>query len=228
MNTTEQDNMAIVDCLMNLPLLYWATTETGDKKYCNIAVKHADTALKHILRPDGSVNHAFRFDLKTGQPVGPDNVCGFAVDSYWARGAAWAIYGLALSYGYTQDQRYLEASLRLARKFISNLDQEIVPMWDFALPDGVLQLRDASAASVAVCGFQELAKHGAADESVLKAKQAMLERIASEDYLNFDEACPGVQKNGQVGNAKNAYTSWGDYFLMEGLSRELGWGESWW
>ena len=103
-----------------------------------------------------------------------------------------------------------------------------MPWWDFKLPAGELQLRDASAASVAACGFQELAKHGAADESILKTKQALLERICSEDYLNFNEAYPGIQKNGQVGNAKNAYTSWGDYFLMEALARELFKTETWW
>ena len=103
MNTTEQDNMAIIDCLMNLPLLYWATQETGDQKYHNIAVKHADMALKYFIRPDDSVNHAFRFDLKTGEPVGADNYCGYDKDSYWARGTTWAIYGFALSYGYTRD-----------------------------------------------------------------------------------------------------------------------------
>ena len=233
MNTTEQDNMAIIDCLMNLPLLYWASNETGDKKYHDIAVKHADVTLKNFVRADGSVYHAYRFDLKTGKPLGGDTYGGWAVESHWARGTAWAIYGFALSYGYTRDQKYLDASLRLARKFIASLDEEIVPLWDFRLPpSGQKFIRDASAASVAVCGFQELLKYKPDDGQVAGAAQQLLSRLCSGDYLNCDDACPGMLKNGQVGDgnggARNAYTSWGDYYLMEALARELFQAETWW
>jgi unsaturated chondroitin disaccharide hydrolase len=226
MNTTEYDNMAIIDCLMNLPLLYWATAETGDNKYRNVAVRHADNVLKYFVRPDDSVCHAFRFDLQTGQPLGVDNVCGNGKDSYWARGAAWAVHGFALSYGHTRDQKYLDASVRLAKKFIAQLDQEIVPVWDFRLPANAHPVRDASAAAVVVCGFQELAKHHAADGEIARAKNALLERICSEKYLDANEACPGVLKNAY--GDKNAYSSWGDYFLMEAASRELNLGPTFW
>jgi unsaturated chondroitin disaccharide hydrolase len=233
MDTTEHDNMAIIDCLMNLPLLYWATKETGDWKYHQIAVRHADITLEHFIRPDHSVVHAFHFDLNTGEPLGPDNYCGFARDSYWARGAAWAIYGFALGYGYTRDKKYLDASLRLARNFIAQLDREWVPVWDFRLPpSGRTFIRDSSAAAVAVCGFQELLKHTPDDGPITAAAQSILSRLCCEDYLNADESCPGVLKNGQVGGgrggARNAYTSWGDYFLMEALDRELHGGATWW
>jgi unsaturated chondroitin disaccharide hydrolase len=226
MNTTEHDNMAIIDCMMNLPLLYWATLETGDKKYHDAAVRQADTTLKCFVRPDDSVFHAYRFDLKTGQPIGGDNYCGDSVDSYWARGTSWAIYGFAMSFRYTGDQKYLGASLRLARKFIAQLDTEVVPVWDFRLPANAVPVRDASAAAVAVCGFQELQKLGAADALILKTKDALLNRICSEDYLNADENCRGVLKSA-YGN-KLAYSSWGDYYLMEALSRELFQTETWW
>lgn len=226
LNTTEQDNMAIIDCMMNLPLLYWASLETGDQKYHAAAVRQADTTLKHFVRPDDSVFHAFRFDLKTGQPTGGDNYCGYSVDSYWARGAAWAIYGFAMSHRYTGDQKYLETSLRLAKKFIAQLDAEIVPVWDFRLPANAANIRDASAAAVAVCGFQELQKLGAADALILKTKAALLNRICSEEYLDADESCRGVLKCA-YGN-KVAYSSWGDYFLMEAVARELFQSEPWW
>jgi unsaturated chondroitin disaccharide hydrolase len=228
MNTTEQDNMAIIDCMMNLSLLYWASRESGDRKYQDAAVRHADMTLKYFVRPDDSVFHAFRFDLKTGRPIGGDNYCGYATDSYWARGAAWAIYGFALSYGATNDRKYLEASVRLAQKFVAQLDREIVPLWDFRLPPPAELLRDASAAAVAVCGFQELKKHGVAAAGLETARQQLLARLCREDYLNFDPACPGIQKQGQIGRAKNVYTSWGDYFLMEALSRELTATETFW
>jgi unsaturated chondroitin disaccharide hydrolase len=220
------DNMAIIDSLMNLPLLYWAGQETGDKKFHEIAVRHADIVLKFFVRPDDSVNHAFRFDLATGQPLGPENYCGFSKDSYWARGATWAIYGFALSYGYTGDRKYLEAAVRIARKFITQLDANLVPVWDFRLPADAKPVTDASAAAVMVCGVQELAKHGAADEELLEVKKSLLNRICTADYLETNPACPGVLKNG-YGN-RVAFSSWGDYFLMEAVSRELGLGESFW
>ena len=232
MGTDEFDNMAIIDCMMNLPLLYWASNETGDKKFRDLAVRHADTTLQNFVRAGDSVYHAYRFDLATGKPLRGDTYGGCAVESHWARGMAWAIYGFALSYGYTRDQKYLDASLRLARKFIANLDDEIVPLWDFKLIPAAPRIRDASAASVAICGFQELLKHQAGDQQLQTAAQKLLLRLCSEDYLDRNPNCPGLQKNGMVGDGnkmgKNAYTSWGDYYLMEALSRELGFGESWW
>jgi unsaturated chondroitin disaccharide hydrolase len=220
------DNMAIIDCLMNLPLLYWASQETGDKTFHDIAVRHADMALKYFIRPDGSVAHAIRFDLNSGKMSAADNYCGHSTDSYWARGATWAIYGFALSYGYTRDEKYLKAAIGLAKKFIAHLDAGIVPVWDFRLPPGEPPVRDASAAAVAVCGFQELAKHHVGDLEILKTKHALLDRICGDDYLDFSENCPGVLKSAY--GRQVAYSSWGDYFLMEALAREQFQFAPWW
>jgi unsaturated chondroitin disaccharide hydrolase len=214
------DDMAIIDCLMNLPLLYWAGNETGDPRFYEISRRHADMCLKCFVRPDYSTNNIYRFDPNTWQPLGDPN------NSYWARGATWAIYGFALSYGHTRQQKYLEAAVRLAKKFISQLDEELVPWNDFHEVPGPARVRDASAGAIAVCGFQELAKHQAADAEILEAKQALLGRLCSEEYLDFNDACRGVQKRSQGG--KNGYTSWGDYYLMEALNRELKGDESFW
>lgn len=232
-HTTEQDNLAIIDCLMNLPLLHWAARESGDARFRDAAVRHADTARKYFIRPDDSVYHAFRFDLQTGAPLGPDNYCGRSVESHWARGAAWAIYGFALSHRHTGDAKHLDAALRLARKFIAQLDEAVVPVWDFRLPPDEPRLRDASAAAIAACGFQELQRLNAADDSILNAKHVLLQRLCRDESLDFDESRRGVLRNGQVGDngpgsAKNAFTSWGDYFLMEALARELFHAETWW
>lgn len=226
MDMDEHANMAIIDCLMNLPLLHWAANESRAHDYCHdIAVRHADMVLKYFIRADDSLCHAYRFDLKTGKPLGPENFCGRGVDSYWARGAAWAIYGFALSYRYTRNQKYLDTALRLAKKFISELDQQVVPVWDFRLPPEAERVRDTSAAVVAVCGFQELANHHVADFSILKTKQELLNCVC-DDYLDFNEDCPGILKSAY--GDKPAYSSWGDYFLMEALSRELFQSEPWW
>jgi len=233
MNTTEQNNMAIVDCMMNLPLLYWATQESGDPKFHDAAARQADATLKYFIRSDDSVFHAYRFHLDTGLPAGGDNYCGRSVDSHWARGTAWAIYGFALSHRYTGDPRYLDASLRVARKFNRELNGDVIPVWDFRLPANESPLRDTSAAAVAVCAYQELEKLGAADAEITETKNAMLRALCGDEYLNADDSCRGILRNGQVGSngpgsALNAYTSWGDYYLMEALDRELFRGETWW
>lgn len=234
MDETETDyaGLAIIDCMMNLPLLYWAAEETGDARFKEMAIRHSDMTLRWFVRPDASVYHSYRFDPVLGSPTGGDNYCGRGIESHWARGTAWAIYGFAMGYRYTGSSDYLCTALRVARKFISLLDDECVPVWDFRLDEGVSGIRDSSAAAVAVCAFQELEAVGAADELILAAKRAMLERLCSDDYLDHDVAVEGVLKHGQVGDgvgkAKVAYTSWGDYYLMEALAREMGVKETWW
>jgi unsaturated chondroitin disaccharide hydrolase len=128
LGTDEQANMAIIDCMMNLPLLFWAAQETGDQKFRDFAIRSADTTLKHFIRVDDSVYHAFRFDLKTGAPVGGDNYCGRDVETHWARGTGWAIYGFAIAHRYTGDKKYLDAALRLARKFNQELNGDVLPV----------------------------------------------------------------------------------------------------
>jgi unsaturated chondroitin disaccharide hydrolase len=154
--TSDYAGLAIVDCMMNLPLLFWATEVTGNPFFREIAIKHANTTAKLFVRKDDSVCHAFRFDLATGAPVEEANYCGAAVGSHWARGTTWAIYGFALAYRYTKIPLYLEISQRLANKFLSLLDEEIVPIWDFRRRPSDRDARDASAAAIAACGLYEL------------------------------------------------------------------------
>ena len=85
---------------------------------------------------------------------------------------------------------------------------------------GAQRLRDSSAASIAICGFQELQKHNAAEDSMLEAKKMLLDRLCSRDYLDASDATNGLLKDGQIGGPLNAYCSWGDYFFMEALARE--------
>ena len=227
---TDYYGMAIIDCMMNLPLLYWASKETGDPKFHEIAIRHSETTLKNFIREDGSIYHAFRFDHDTGAPDRGENYCGYDVETHWARGHAWAVYGFAMGYRYTGDARYLEASLTLASKFVSLMDEEIVPIWDFKLPSGPpeLHIRDSSAAAIFACGIQELQASGNADTGLLKTKDLILDRLCSRDYLDADPVVRGVVKHGQVGMAVDAYTSWGDYYLMEALARESGVRIDWW
>lgn len=234
MDDTESEyaGVAIIDCMMNLPLLYWAAKQTENDTYRDIAVRHSDTTLLRFIRPNDSVYHSYRFDVNDGSPKGGENYCGRAVESHWARGTAWAIYGFAMGNRYTGDARYLDAALRLARKFISLLDTEVVPLWDFRLDAEAPHIRDSSAAAIAICGLQELEALGAADERMLTAKQTLLAALCSEEYLDRNPAVEGVLKHGEVGDgvgeAKSAYTSWGDYYFMEALAREMGMKDTWW
>lgn len=225
---TDHAGLAIIDTLMNLPLLYWASRESGDPRYREIAIRHSDTTLRCFIRPDDSLYHCYRFDLADGSPLRGENYGGRDLDSHWARGNSWAIYGFALGFRHTADARYLDASQRLARRFVSLLDAGM----DFRPDRGAPQIRDSSAAAVAVCGFQELELAGAAGSDITAAKQALLGKLCSDAYLDFDPGIEGVLRHGEVGdgahNARSAYTSWGDYFLMEALARELGTRETWW
>jgi unsaturated chondroitin disaccharide hydrolase len=236
-STTDYAGLAIIDCLMNLPLLFWAARETGDPRYHEIAVRHADTTLANFVRADDSVCHAYRFDLATGTPARPDNYCGYAVDSHWARGTAWAIYGFALAFRHTRNAGYLDAAARLAKKFVSLLDAELVPAWDFRLPQNAPERRDSSAAAIAVCGLDELTAHRP-DSAFTAQADALLRRLCTEKYLDANPACPGVLRLAEVGDgagdapgtikAQSVYASWGDYFFMEALTRRLHGTTGWW
>jgi unsaturated chondroitin disaccharide hydrolase len=226
---TEHAGIAIIDCMMNLPLLFWASEETGDPRFKDIAIRHSDTTLERFMRDDDSVFHAYRFDPATGAPLHGDNYCGHSSDSHWSRGTAWAIYGFAMSHRYTGDRRYMDAALRLSRKFISLLDEEIVPIWDFRAPLNCrAHDRDSSAAAIAACGFQEIEAAGCADDSITHWKNALIDRLCSDDYFDSNPAVRGALKHGSAIPDRSCYTSWGDYFLMEALARENGVAVNWW
>jgi len=229
---TAYDGLAIVDSLMNLPLLFWSAKESGNPGHHQIAVRHADTMLAQMVRPDDSVRHAFQFDPVTGLPRQAENFCGFNVDSQWARGTAWAIYGFALVYRYTSETVYLEAALRISRRFIAQLDAEIIPVWDFRLLPAADKVRDSSAAAIAACAFYELLTHRPGETWLATAADSLLSRLCSDVYLDSDPARPGVLRFGQVGDgvgkARTAYTIWGDYFFMESLARRLHGRASYW
>jgi unsaturated chondroitin disaccharide hydrolase len=216
--------LAIIDCMMNLPLLFWATEQTGNSWYYDIAVKHADTTLRYFIRGDYSVYHAFRFDPESGKPLGGCNYCGYADESHWARGTAWAIYGFAIAYRYTKDERYLKASLKLSHKFLDSLTSSYIPTWDFRLNDGMVKNKDTSAAAIAVCGFMEILKY-MEDEKLSEYSDKMLNELTDEAYTDYNPDCPGILKQS---NGKMTYTLFGDYFYMEALRSKLYGMETFW
>ena len=153
----DRTGWAIVDCMMNLPLLYWASETTGDPRYKLIAMAHADTTMKHFVRPDGSCNHIVCFDPETGAFLDNPGGQGYESGSSWSRGQSWALYGFVLSYLHTGKPEYLETAKRVANYFISQCATDWLPRCDFRQPAEPV-IRDNAAGNIAACGLLELAK----------------------------------------------------------------------
>ena len=149
----------IIDCLLNIPLLYWASQVTGDDTYKNAAVRHYETACRYVIREDASAYHTFYFDPETGEPVRGVTRQGYSDESAWARGQAWGIYGILLNYRYTRDSSALPLFEGMTNYFLNRLPQDDVCYWDLIFTDGDCQSRDSSAAAVAVCGIHEMLKY---------------------------------------------------------------------
>lgn len=221
----------IIDCLLNLPLLYWASEETGDVKYKEIAEKHIHTAVKNVIRDDFSTWHTFFFDMKTGEPDHGATCQGYRDGSAWARGQAWGIYGMALAYKYTKRKEYIDIFKGVTEYFMKHLPKDMIPFWDLEFTDGDDQPRDSSSGSIAACGMLEMIKNMTEEEGGVYRKYAM--QIMKSLYDNY--AVKDMNKsNGLVlhstysnhspYNTCNHYgvdecNSWGDYFYMEALMR---------
>lgn len=220
----------IIDCLMNLPLLYWASQQTGDPRYAEIARIHAEQSQRFLVRGDGSSYHTFYFDTATGDAVRGGTHQGFRDGSTWTRGQAWGIYGFALAFRYFRDASFLDTSKRLARYFIDHLPADHIAYWDFDAPQTEGEPRDSSASAIAACGVLELAEHLPADDPDRAELLAFVERsVASlakhcfSDGTNETGEGEGFLRHGSYyvrgGIATDDYVIWGDYFFLEALMR---------
>ena len=220
----------IIDCLLNLPLLYWATEVTGDAKYADIAHKHITTCLANSFRADGSTYHTF-FMNPDGTPSHGATCQGYRDDSFWARGQAWGVYGSVLSYRYTRRPEYLD-TFRKALAFYPR-DRKSADKAQRVDPGGrgTEEPRDSSSAAIVACGLLEAAKYVEAEEAEGYVKLARQMMGSLVDNYAVREHVPGA---GQILHGtyskKSPYntctpegvdecTSWGDYFYMEALTR---------
>ena len=123
----------IIDNMMNLELLFWATQATNDSVYWNIAVSHAEKTMKNQIRPDFSCYHVVNYDPDTGDVLHRQTAQGFADNSTWARGQAWGVYSFTMVYRYTKDERFLRTAINMADFFLNhkNLPDDGIPYWDF-------------------------------------------------------------------------------------------------
>ncbi|MCX0378977.1 glycoside hydrolase family 88 protein [Clostridium perfringens] len=217
----------IIDCLLNIPLLYWASDETGDPKYRNIANKHFVTSCNNVIRDDASAFHTFYMDNETGKPLRGVTRQGYSDDSAWARGQAWGVYGIPLNYRYTRNESCFNLYEGMTNYFLNRLPKDNVCYWDLIFNDGDDHSKDSSAAAIAVCGMHEMNKYlPEVDENKEVYKYAMHNILRSliENYMN-PEIEPGkpVLLHGvyswHSGKGVDEGNIWGDYFFLEALIR---------
>lgn len=175
----------IIDNLMNLDFLFWATRETGNKKYHDIAVTHANSTIKNHFRPDNSSYHVLLYG-PDGTIEGRKTAQGAADESAWARGQAWSLYGYTAIYRDTRDKKYLDQAIKIADFFINhpNLPADKIPYWDFNAPNIPNEERDASAGAIASSALFELAGYADKDRKSKYLSNAikMLESLSSPAY----------------------------------------------
>ncbi len=230
----------IIDCLVNLPLLYWASEETGDEKYRIIAEKHIHTAVANVIREDYSTFHTFFFDTETGAPDHGETHQGYRANSAWARGQAWGIYGLAMAYRYTRRESYIDLFKNVTAYFCNHLPEDLCPFWDFEFNDGDDQPRDSSSASIAACGMLEMAKYLPEKDAeyyrslASKFMKALYEHYAVKDVTKSNGLVLGsTYANSSPYNTcptigVNECNIWGDYYYMEALTRmSKNWEQYW-
>lgn len=217
----------IIDCMMNVPLLYWAAKEQADPRFRMIAQSHADTALNALVRPDGSCNHIAVLDPETGACLETPGGQGYAPGSSWSRGQSWGLYGFALSFRHTGERRYLDAAKGIAHYVIANLAQnQWLPPVDYRSPPEPV-IYDSTAAMIGACGLLEIAGHCGEYERDLYAGAALRTLQACEAaFADWDAARDGVMGKGTGqyhGGPKDTEVPiiYGDYFFTEAVLRLL-------
>lgn len=231
----------IIDNMMNLELLFYASKITGDPKYAAVAISHADHTMKNHFRPDYSTYHVVDYDPNTGEVLHQQTNQGYADNSTWARGQAWAIYGYTLMYRETQDPKYLETAKKAADYFINhpNLPEDKVPYWDFnAGQEGFISdvdfstraldytPRDASAGALTASALLELSTFTSGEESkkYFDFAESLLQSLASEEYLAEPGSNGGFILKHSVGSLPHnsevdVPLIYADYYFLEALLR---------
>ena len=222
----EQLGYAIIDCMMNLPLLYRATRETGDPRFAAVARIHADKAKQHFVREDGSCRHIVEFDPVTGDFVREHGGQGVGVGSSWSRGQAWALYGFTLLAMNTGEADDLATAEKIARYFAANIREDGLVNCDLCQPADVFKL-DNIASSCAACGFLELAKlTGRAEyrDAAEKLLDGLIDRCCDFDpegeHCGVLTHCTAAYHDDNVGTHTNI--TYGDYFFVEALCKLTG------
>lgn len=218
----------IVDNMMNLELLTWASRESGDQSLMEVALTHADTTEKNHFRPDGSSFHLVDYDPQTGAVRKKQTVQGAADPSAWARGQAWGLYGYTAMFRETRETAYLERALKIADFLVKHprLPADAVPYWDFDAPGIPNVPRDSSAAAIMSSALFELAGFADAERAAVYRTMAVkqLRSLASPAYRAGVGASGGfilMHATGHhpEGREIDVPLIYGDYYFLEALTR---------
>lgn len=228
LNDPDNRGRMIIDCLMNLPLLYQASRLTGREDYRRAAYSHARRAQKYLVRPDDTTFHTFYMDVDTGEPRFGRTAQGYSDSSCWARGQAWGVYGFALSFHHTGDRSFLDTSCRLLDYFLARLPEDGICYWDLCFTGGD-EPRDSSSAAILCCGILELLRHLPLTHPRRGEYEAALHRMMAalaRDYTTRDTPrADGLLLHGVYskpdGKGVDECMIWGDYYYMEALFRLL-------
>lgn len=221
-NTREKEGWSIIDTMMNLALLYWASKETGYDRFARIACLHAEKTMQNAIRPDGSVIHILHYDIASGKALESFGGQGYSVGSSWTRGQAWAIYGFTISYLYTKRIEYLDTAKRTAHYFLANAAQsDYVPVVDFRCPKKPC-LYDSTAGAIAASAMLTLAELVPEPEKALYQNGAILILQALEynccDYSDHTDLI--LSKGAEAYRfQEQRYIVYGDFYFLEAMGK---------
>lgn len=230
-NGDNQVGWVIIDCMMNIPLLYWASDEMKDPRFRYIAMNHADTAMHNHIRPDGSAHHILTYNPDTGELIGPVDGQGYTPESSWSRGQAWALYGFILSYIHTGKQEYLDTAKRVAHYFISCVCDDFLPKCDFRAPAEPV-IYDTTAGACAACGLLEIANCVPEYEkpTYLRAAMNML-RAMEAGFCDWTEKEQSILQGGSEAYHRSKHhipIIYGDYYFAEAIYKLKGFDMLFW
>jgi unsaturated chondroitin disaccharide hydrolase len=213
----EWSGSVLIDTLMNLPLLVWASENGGEKALFDVAMAHAGTAMRNHIRADGSVYHVFKFDEKTGEPIRGATYQGQAPESSWSRGQGWAVTGLSILAGMTGRQEFLDAAKRVASFIESKLERELVPPWDYDAT-GEDVPRDSSAGAISAFGLVRLGKVSG-DTRFLKLAESILKAMSERCLSSSSQESVLAHATADLphGLGIDESTAYGDYYFLKAL-----------
>ncbi len=224
LNDPANAGRVIMDTMMNLDLLAFASSQTGDGKYLDIAVEHARTTQRNFPRPDGSTPHVYDFDPASGAPLGPGTVQGYSPSSCWSRGQAWGIYGFTTIYRRTGRREFLATARKLADFALGALSPDHVPVWDYLAPQAPHDIKDASAGAVMACGLLDLSRATGEPryrEEALKLLTALSETCLTRKSTRADAVVARCTRNRPSEDGIEISLPYADYYLLEGILRVL-------
>jgi unsaturated chondroitin disaccharide hydrolase len=218
-----------IDIMMNVGLILWVANETQDEALRRVALEHCRTTQRYLVRPDGGTAHEAIFDTESGGFLRESTQQGYRAESTWSRGLAWALYGFTTVYRLSGAPEFLETARRCADCYLRRAPADLVPRWDFDIPDDESQPLDSSAGAIAASGLWDLSEQvsGADRAHYRTAALSLLRTLCSDAFLARSEPeWEGILRHGVYHYHKrlgvDESVAWGDHFFVEAIMKVLG------